>query len=101
MRFEEFLTERMDELDNSVYALLRRFLMLEGEGEDDAFPWNMEIIGNVSEAIEAELISHGYRPCRPYYEGDERTPCFRGKDCDDSNCPLRQIGSDDGHAEVH
>ena len=101
MRFEEFLKERMDELDNSVYALLRCFLMLDGKEEDDAFPWNMEIIGNISEAIEYELISHGYRPCRPYYEGDERTPCFCGKDCDDSNCPLRQLGSDDGHAKVH
>lgn len=86
MDFEDFLTERMDELDNAVYALLRQFLLLDAEA---AFPWDMEIIGTVSDQIEDILAEHGYFPCRPYYEGDNRLPCFRGADCQRPDCPLK------------
>lgn len=90
MCFEDYLIERTDELNNAVYALLRCFLMLNGAEADDAFPWNMEIIGAACDFMEAELVRHGYHPCYPYYEGEARTPCVYGKDCKSLRCPLRK-----------
>ena len=89
MCFEDYLIERTDELNNAVYALLRCFLMLNGAEADDAFPWNMEIIGAACDFMEAELVRHGYHPCYPYYEGEDGTPCFLASDCKRTECPLR------------
>lgn len=89
MCFDDFLSNRMDELDNAVYVLLRSFLMLDSEEIDEAFPWDMEIAGSVSDQIEDILAEHGYHACRPYYEGDNRIPCYCGTDCQRTICPMR------------
>lgn len=89
MDFDDFLTDRMDELDNAVYALLHQFLLLDAE---NTFPWDMEIIGTVSDQIEDILTEHGFFPCRPYYEGDNRVPCYAGHDCKHPCCPLKASG---------
>lgn len=89
--FEDFLTERMDELDNAVYALLRTFQTLPepSGGGDDPFPWDMEVIGTVSECIEEILSERGFSFCRPYSDGNEE-PCFLGDECKHENCPFRK-----------
>lgn len=87
--FEDYLTERMDELDNAVYALLRTFQMLPEADDDESFPWDQEIIGAVSESIEELLSERGFTFCRPYHDENDE-PCFQSDECKHKKCPFRK-----------
>ena len=92
-KFERLLCERGDAVDNAVYRLV---LDLLGEDEN-SLPWNMEIIGNVADAVEGALKRLGRPMCRPYNEsGDdgEDTPCFMTGDCACAVCPMREAKAD-------
>ena len=81
-KFENFLTEKNDEIDNAAFALIQALAGEEAE-------WDMEIIGDIVDFADVLLIEHGYEVCHPYYEGDDRTACYKGKDCTNVECPLR------------
>lgn len=83
MDFEVFLTNRNDEIDNAAFQLI---ILLSNK----ACVWDMELIGDVVDAVLEELRRHGVSSCYPYYEGDESVPCFQGTDCKNPNCPLKR-----------
>lgn len=84
-RFEDFLCERNDELSNAAHDLLRLLASPKGDAGPD---WNMELIGELLDDAEAILEKHGLKPCYPFHEGDD-TPCWRGSDCERTDCPFR------------
>ena len=92
-RFESFICERNDVVDNSIYFFMRDLLQLPQEETEnnDPFPWSMEIIGKVADAIEDALAQHGIYFCHPYWEGEENDgiPCYQGNDCYCAVCPFK------------
>lgn len=87
-RFEAFLIERNDELDNITHELA--LLMLSANGvplSESDFPWNMEIISAILESTKITLEDHGYLTCWPYNEND--TPCFDTDSCRYESCPFK------------
>lgn len=86
--FDDFLVERNDVLDNAAYALALEMLDLNNRPErEDAFPWNMEIIGAVLESTQRILKEHGYSVCWPYHEDD--VPCHQTASCERVDCFLK------------
>lgn len=80
--FEDFLTARNDEIDQAAFALL---CALSGS----QLVWDMEKIGTLVDAAEALLTERGVNTCRPFYEGEDETPCISGKDCENPMCAFR------------
>jgi hypothetical protein len=80
--FEDFLTERNDEIDRTAFALL---CALSGS----KLAWDMEKIGTLVDSAEALLAERGVDTCRPFYEGDEEVPCISGTDCKNPSCAFR------------
>lgn len=56
LTFTDQQIERLDLIDNTVYQALLTLL----EKTPDEFPWNMEIIGDVAEAIAKACETKGY-----------------------------------------
>jgi len=88
-RFETFLTAKNDRIDNAAYQLACALAAKEAEPNEDALEWDMAYIGEIVEAAEQVLKEHGFNTCYPFYEGDDRTPCYCGKDCTAADCPLK------------
>ena len=80
--FEDYLTARNDEIDQAAFALL---CVLSGS----QLVWNMEKIGTLVDSAEALLAERGVNTCRPFYEGEDETPCIYGKDCENPLCAFR------------
>lgn len=55
------MIERNDDIDNAVYACILAL----AEKTDDEFPWSMEIIGDVTEAIKEALSRHNLKVRHP------------------------------------
>lgn len=70
--FEDFLTSRNDRIDNAAFELLNALSPVPQE-------WNMEIIGDIVDAVELTLIYHGVPVCHPWRE--DGTECYK---CSDS-----------------
>lgn len=89
-RFEDFLVERNDALENTAHGLAQLMLSTNGAlPDEDEFPWSMEIIGAILEDTAATLKEKGYHTCWPYYENDD-TPCYVLDDCKHKDCPLKK-----------
>jgi hypothetical protein len=96
-KFEDFLCEKGDLVDNAVYAALCSLVQFRDDeaSEDEAenaLPWDMSIIGEAAEALESILKESGVAFCRPYHCGDDETPCYLDPDsdaCKNPNCPFR------------
>jgi len=73
-RFETFLTAKNDLIDNAAYQLACAIAAKEADPGEKALEWDM---------------SYGLRRCHPFYEGDDRMPCYCGKDCAAADCPLK------------
>lgn len=87
LRFDDFLAERNDALDNAAYGLALKMLGLGNcPDSETAFPWNMEIIGAILESSEKILKTHGFVVCWPYYEGGK--PCYQTA-CKKAICLLK------------
>ena len=101
--FEDYMSERNDQIDNAAYRLL---LLMAGADENEVdeliekdnapVEWDMELIGEVVTTAEEMLEKNGYAFCHPFYEGDSETPCFKGKDCVNPNCPFRKEAEENG-----
>ena len=90
-RFESLICEQNDLVDNAVY---RCILDLTGKNEDE-LPWDMNVIGDVTDAIESVLDRKGIYFCRPGHniapdDYDRETPCYEDNDCKCDNCPMKK-----------
>lgn len=56
LTFTDQQIERLDTIDNTIYQALLVLL----EKTPDELPWNMEIIGDIAEAISTICESKGY-----------------------------------------
>jgi len=81
----EFLTESVDRIDNAVWEAVKEMAL-----NADDMEWDMSIIGEVSDFIEATLKQHGIATCYPY-RLDSETICYASLDrC--TYCPREKIG---------
>lgn len=87
-KFENFITTRNDVVDNAVYDMLCTIANVSGQEEE--LDWDMEIIGEIADYAEEVLNGSEVETCRPFYEGENETPCYLGTDCKNPNCPLRK-----------
>lgn len=81
--FEDFLCDRNDEIDNAAYNLCAVLLGKDAKQLESEFPWQMDIVGNITEDVVSILEDHGYPVCWPYYEDTEsgQTPCCATDTC--------------------
>ena len=61
IEFSDRQIEQLDDIDNSVYQTILIFL----NKTEDEFPWDMQYIGQVADAIEETLLNLGQRVYRP------------------------------------
>lgn len=85
MDFESYLVNINDEIDNSAFDLINAFVRMD---RDTDVEWDMEIIGEIEEAVEDILMSRCFGVCHPFYCGDE-IPCHQSDDCGNTKCPFR------------
>ena len=89
--FEDFLVNKNDRIDNAAFELINALVdPTEYDEEETAFDWNMEHIGEVVDMVSTYLEEVGFKVCRPYYEGDDRTPCFKCESCTNEACEMRK-----------
>ena len=87
-RFEDFLTERNDAIDNASYALAVTLLRLNPSlADEEILPWDMEIIGSINESVQRILEEHGHPVCWPYHE--DAIPCYQTTACEKTDCLLK------------
>lgn len=84
MDFESFLVNKNDEIDNSAFDLINAFIR---KNKDTVVEWDMEIIGEIEEAVEDVLTSRCLGVCHPFYCDD--IPCYQSDDCGNAECPFR------------
>ena len=92
MKFENFICNKNDDIDNAAFNLLCTIVTTSEyyNGDCPEIEWNMETIGQLVDYAENLLIKSGYNTCHPFYEGDEETPCYLGEDCERTDCPFRK-----------
>lgn len=86
-RFQTFLDERNDELDNAAFCLLALLCQQYGHGdilEAGEFPWDMALIGPLLDAAEKILSGKSFGYCHPFYE--DEVPCYQTKSCPYRDC---------------
>ena len=81
-------------IDDAKYVLISQKLFHEGmaPSEADNLEWNMEFIGEINDAAEADLLEAGFETCHPYY-GEEEKMCFECDDCPNATCRFKQENS--------
>ena len=87
-QFEDLLCTRGDVWDNAVYQMM---LVLMDKTEDE-FPWDMEKIGPVADAVEGALADAGLHICRPWMENsgeEDEKPCYLTGECECESCPMK------------
>lgn len=68
--FDEYVCRRGDDLDNAAHDLLCILAREEIE-------WDISLIREVIENAADVLANAGIVACDPWYEGDERIPCYQ------------------------
>lgn len=87
-KFEDYLASRGDLIDNLSYQLAVTFCKTDSNlADEDALPWNMEIIGAINDAVEGILKEHSLVSCWPYNE--DETPCYLTDSCTKKDCPFK------------
>lgn len=79
--FESYFISKNDEVDNAAFDLIGALAL-------SPVKWNMEIIGEVEEAVKDVLATYHIDICHPFILDDE-TPCFQSDDCWNINCPFK------------
>lgn len=92
--FESYLEKKNDRIDNAAQELILAILDKDpnGSNPESVFPWNMEVIGQVTDLVESILAQRSLPTCHPYYgdDGFGRTPCFECADCANADCPFKK-----------
>lgn len=95
--FEDYLCNRNDAIDNAAYQLICAMTAQdhnEPKEDDPAVPdWNMEIIGEVVDAVKEIIIEKVGYTCHPFY--CDEVPCYLTDECDNKHCPLRRHDVED------
>jgi len=81
--FENYLVQKNDEIDNAAFDLINA---LQNKGNGGEIEWSMEIIGEVTCAVEA-LLAEKYDPCHPFHSDD--SPCYMTDECKSKDCPFK------------
>lgn len=84
-KFETYLAAKCDDVDNTAFNLINA-LYSKGLGEE--IEWDMEIIGDVVDAVEDALKSHCIGICRPFTSNEK--PCYKTSECGVRNCPFKK-----------
>lgn len=90
-RFEQFLVDKCDFIDNAAYNLIRAIAEKKTDLDDEPeIEWEMGMIGEVVDAVK-EVLEKDFkiRPCHPYHSGAYEIPCYRSN-CLAQNCPFRR-----------
>lgn len=89
--FEDYLGDRNGLIDNASYQLICALTAKNHHGdqeEDIGTPdWDMEIIGEVNDAVKKVLLELVGHTCHPYYSG--KIPCYLTGDCSNPYCPFK------------
>lgn len=70
LEFTNGMIERNDAMDNAVYQICLEFLGIETDDNQDKFPWDISILGEIREFTVHLLRKRGYPVCDPYIEQD-------------------------------
>lgn len=75
-----------DIIDNATYDVCCSFLSIPPDKRDEQFPWDIQILSTVREAIIDALLQHGKGVCYPYveYNPAEKSETYCKKD--DCHC---------------
>ncbi len=87
-KFENYLCERNDEIDNAAYNLACTLAQMP---EGTELEWDMSYIGEIVSETEDILKNHNIPTCHPSYTSDDNTdeiPCPVEHTCGISNCPF-------------
>ena len=66
VEMNEKMMKRVEDIDNLTYTYLKGLLELDETEAEEKFPWNIEILREVSEETVTILCRHGYEVCNPY-----------------------------------
>lgn len=76
-KFEDFLCDKNDEIDNAVFEAIAA---MAPRGEEPA-EWDQHYIGEIADYIEGIMEKNKLHNCHPAYVGeDEEVPCYRSED---------------------
>ena len=75
-KFEDFLCEKMDEIDNAVFDA---FAMMAPRGEEPT-EWDQHYIGQIADHIQHVMQKNKMHNCYPSYVGEDEVPCYRSED---------------------
>lgn len=91
--FVDYLERKNDRIDNAAHELACAILDKDPIGSDreTVLPWNMEIIGQITDFVTDLLSQRSLPACHPYF-GDNDTPCFDCGDCKNADCPFKKGG---------
>lgn len=92
VEMNEKMTKRVEDIDNLTYTYLKGLLELGETEAEEKFPWNIEILREVSEEIVTILCRHGYEVCDPYISMPESGRQYR---CTLSECRCESCGCQD------
>ena len=90
-RFDDFLCDRIDEIDGAALELLS---MLAGR----RLEWDANLVSFPIDAAESILRESGNDACYPYYCDENRVPCYRSGTCQRATClftGMKMIGEDE------
>lgn len=89
--FEEYLCKRNDTIDNAAYQMIGVLTAEDPDGsleDDPATPdWDMEIIGEVVDAVEGILMEKVGYTCHPFYS--DEVPCYLTDGCNNKHCAFK------------
>jgi len=89
-KFDEYLNERNETIDNAAYNLICALTEMPN-GEET--PWSKKKISTVTFAVEQALEQMGMHICNPFYyseDGTDENPCPIEGACNTPNCPFKE-----------
>lgn len=81
--FDEFICEKDVNIVNAVNDLITTL----ADSDTDC---SISLISDIAEAVVEILEKSEIPTCRPFYEGDDRKPCYVGNSCKNKNCVFRE-----------
>ncbi len=86
-KFEDYMLQKNDEIDNAAYALAAALIRTSPEQtNEEVLEWDIDLISSITSAAIGELKKFGKDNCYPFTD-DKQIPCFRSDHCKNKNCP--------------
>ena len=77
-KFENYLCERGDEIENEMFNFIKLFSLSNTE-------WDINMIRTCIDEVQTVLENKRIYVCNPYFDENEE-PCYKGNDCKRPNC---------------